>query len=89
MIQGAVRPLLTRQVTSTGGSAESVEQLGGLAAFAAALRHDATELLVAQLGDAHVRELHAEGVAMDETAACRYSRAHIDGLLARGPDPLA
>ena len=89
VIQGAVRPLLTRQVTSTGVAPRASSSSVG---WPCSRPRSATTPPSSSSRSSATRtsaSSRAEGVAMDETAACRYSRAHIDGLLARGPDPLA
>jgi len=45
-------------------------------------RRETTRLLTAALGEAHLRELRAQGAAMNEDQACTYARTHIDKYLA-------
>jgi hypothetical protein len=83
-LQGTVGVVL-RRVTPTHNltpdSAPS-EQPDTIVAFIAAARRDATQLIVAALGEPRMRELRAQGAAMTEDQAYTYARTHIDEYLA-------
>ena len=83
MLQGAVGTVIRRLApvvaAPVSGGASSHNEV---AAFMAEVRRDTTQLLTAALGDPRLRELRAEGAAMDETQACTYARTHIDEYLA-------
>ena len=88
VIQGAVARLVKNVSTNAGvapsaGTAPS----GGLVAFSTAARREATEILSARLGGERLRELHAQGEAMDTDQACRYARTHIRDYLANAGEP--
>ena len=83
MLQGAAGTVIRRlapvvAAPVTGGASSHNE----VAAFMAEVRRDTTQLLTTALGDLRLRELRAEGAAMDETQACTYARTHIDEYLA-------
>jgi hypothetical protein len=87
-VQGAVSTLVRRLVqvealtTLTPTPTTVAPQPDGIGAFVTTTRRDATQILVATLGDARLRELRARGAAMDEDQACAYTRRHIDEYLA-------
>jgi hypothetical protein len=56
-------------------------------AFIADARREATQLIVAAIGEARLRELRTEGAAMTEDQACAYARTHIDAYLATDVAP--
>jgi predicted ATPase/class 3 adenylate cyclase len=81
VIQGAVGALLrgfTADVVDPAIPAES----NTYTTFAAAARHETTQLIVTALGEPRMRELRAEGAAMNEDQVCTYARRHIDEYLA-------
>jgi hypothetical protein len=83
MLQGAVSTMIRRiapdVAAPVSGGASSHNDV---AVFVAEVRRDTTALLTAALGDPRLRELRAQGAAMDETQACTYARTHIDEYLA-------
>ena len=80
VIQGMVGVVLRRVTQATDGGERL--QTGTIVAFIAGTRRDATQLVVAALGESRMRELRAEGAAMTEDQACAYARTHIDEYLA-------
>jgi hypothetical protein len=92
-IQGAVRGVLHHLVpvavapNSTAEPADVPPQPGNFGTFVTAIRRETTQMLIAALGDARLRELRAQGAAMDETQACTYARTHIDEYLANNTLP--
>jgi hypothetical protein len=83
VIQGAVAVVL-RGITPRGAGPDTrpSEQPGTIIEFVAGARRDATQLIVAALGEPRMRELRAEGAALTEDQAYTYARAHIDEYLA-------
>ena len=53
-----------------------------MATFIGGVRHDATQLIVAVLGESRMRELRAQGTAMTEDQAYTYARTSINEYLA-------
>jgi predicted ATPase/class 3 adenylate cyclase len=82
VVQGSVTAVLSRiapdMAVHVQGSAPDQNEV---AAFVTAVRRDTTQILTAELGAARLRELRAQGAAMDETQACTYARAHVDQCL--------
>jgi hypothetical protein len=85
VLQGKVAAVIRRFVPAAPpaatGSVESPPPNPAMA-FATTARWEATQILVAVLGDARMRELRAQGAAMDEDAICAYARRHIGEYLA-------
>jgi hypothetical protein len=50
--------------------------------FAGEILDETTTILIDSIGDGRMRELRAEGAAMDPDQACAYARIHIDDYLA-------
>jgi hypothetical protein len=88
VIQGTVSAVL-RQLSPDVAAAVrgSTVAANDVAAFAGDVRRDTTRLLHATLDNARLRELRAEGAAMDDTQACTYARARIDEYLATSRSP--
>jgi predicted ATPase/class 3 adenylate cyclase len=82
-LQGAASAQMRRIVPAFTASRESgvAAPPDLLAAFVNGVRHDATQLLVAALGEPRLRELRADGAAMDDDEAFTYARAHIEDHL--------
>jgi predicted ATPase/class 3 adenylate cyclase len=85
ILQGAVGTIIRRLAPDVAAplSAGSVSR-NGFTNLVAQARRDTTQLLTAALGEPRLRELRAQGEAMDETQACTYARTHIDDYFARG-----
>ena len=83
VVQGGVSALmrgLAPDVAAAAGGGTSSHN--DVAALMVEVRRDTTRLLTAALGEARLRELHAQGAAMTEDQACAYARTHIDEYLA-------
>lgn len=81
-VTGMLRGLAPQVAARMGGGAP--DQIDAFA-FATQILRDTTQLLTTALGEARLRELRAQGEAMDETQACEYARTHIDEYLAHTP----
>jgi predicted ATPase/class 3 adenylate cyclase len=82
VIQGAVVPIVRSFTTGDGADAVgSAGQIGPLD-FVADYRREATQILAATLGEDRLRELRAQGAAMDADGACAYACREIDAYLA-------
>ena len=82
-IQGTVSTVVRRITPDVAAPVKGgASSHNDVAAFVARVRRDTTQLLTAALGDPRLRELRAQGAAMDETQACTYARTHIDEYLA-------
>jgi hypothetical protein len=84
-LQGAasaqVHPLVAPVAAATeNGVAPPPDLPGGV--FVTGARRDATQILVATVGEARLRELRTQGEAMNEDQAYTYARTHIDEYLA-------
>ena len=91
LIQGTVTAMLRRLTPDIAAPISGDASNQPVAAFVVKVRRDTTELLTAALGDTRLRELRAQGAAMDEDHACTYARTHIDDYLANAeerPDQL-
>ena len=83
VIQGTVGVVLRRGTRPAPDSGPVVSaQPDTVMAFVAETRHDATELIVAALGEPRMRELRAQGAAMTEDQGYTYARTHINEYLA-------
>jgi hypothetical protein len=68
--------------------ADAAPQPGAFGQTIAAVRHDTTRILVGALGEPRMRELRAQGEAMDEDQICTFARRHIDEFLTSHTDQL-
>jgi MalT-like TPR region len=83
VLQGTVTGMLRRLTPDVAAPvSEGAPDHDNAAAFVTQIRRDTTQLLTVALGETRVRELRAQGAAMDETQACTYARTHIDEYLA-------
>ncbi len=83
VIQGTIGIVLHRATPNTATpDAGAFADTNTVATFIAGVRHDATQLIVAVLGEPRMRELRAQGAAMTEDQACTYARTHINEYLA-------
>jgi hypothetical protein len=83
VLQGTVGVVLRRVTPSAATPGPEVSaQPDTIVAFIAAARRDATQLIVAALGEPRMRELRAQGAAMTEDEAYIYARTHIEEYLA-------
>jgi len=90
VLQGAVTGMLRRlapEIASpvSGGAPDQND----VAAFVTEVRRETTQSLTASLGQTQLRELRAQGAALDETHACTYARTHIDEYLAHTVQPVS
>jgi predicted ATPase len=89
VIQGTVVIVLRRATrTTVTPDTGAAAQTSTVATFIAGVRHDATQLIVAALGEPRMRELRAHGAAMTENQAYTFARTHIDEYLATNPEQL-
>ena len=89
VIQGTIGVVLHRATPNAAPPhTEDSAHTNTVVTFIAGVRHDATQLIVAALGEPRIRELHAQGVAMTEDQACTYARTHIDEYLATNHEQL-
>ncbi len=84
VIQGSVKKLLERLSADIAAPVrgDSTEQ-NDVARYVVAVRQETTRRLTVVLGAERVRELRAQGAAMDETEAYTYARSRIDEHLDR------
>jgi hypothetical protein len=75
VIQGSASGLISPPLKRSDGLCEMMRQI----------RHETTTIVVESIGPQRVRELRAEGAAMDRDEACAYARIHIDQYLATEP----
>jgi len=89
MLQGAVgaviRQLAPDVAAPVSGGASNENDV---AALVIEVRRDTTQLLTAALGEILLRELRAQGAAMDEAQAITYARTHIDDYLTTSTEQL-
>jgi hypothetical protein len=76
VIQGSVSGLINQPV-----EIDVMTQATGRY-FAGEILDETTTILLNSIGDERMRELRAEGAAMDPDQACAYARIHIDDYLA-------
>jgi hypothetical protein len=85
VLQGAARALLPEQAPSPGAAGGSADGrgLGGLIELIVSVRRDTTQWVVGALGEPRMRELRAQGEAMDRDQAGAYAIGHIEDALVR------
>jgi predicted ATPase len=83
ILQGSVNAVI-RELTANDAAPVSgtTTNPNDVAVFVVAVRHDTTQILTSALGETRLRELRAQGAAMDKDQACNYARAQINKLLA-------
>jgi len=88
VLQGAIGTMMRQLAPDVAAPARGSTSGNDIAVFAGGVRRDTTQRLTAALGDARLRELRAQGAAMDETQTYTYARAHIDEYLASSAEEL-
>jgi hypothetical protein len=86
VIQGSASGLINPPLKPSFDPVETERRSDGLSEMMIHLRHETTTLLVENIGQQRMRELRAQGAAMDRDQACAYARTHIDQYLAADPD---
>ena len=89
ILQGTVGGILGRLAPAMAAPISgSTSSPNDVAAFVLDVRRATTQLLTAALGQPRLRELRAQGAAMDVEEACTYARTRIDEHLATSVDEL-
>jgi hypothetical protein len=83
--QGAASGPISPPLKSYTDPVEAQGRSDGLSEMMRQRRHETTAILVESIGQQRMRELRAQGAAMDRDQACAYARIHIDEYLAAEP----
>jgi hypothetical protein len=86
VIQGSATGLIKPVFEPSSDPVQTVRRNDGLTEAMTQIRHETTTLLVRKIGQQRLRELRAQGAALDRDQACAYTRIHIDQYLAAEPD---
>jgi hypothetical protein len=84
-IQGCATSLINPSVGQLSDSVETERRSDGVYDLRMQVRHETTAILVDSIGRQRMRELRAQGAAMNRDQACAYARIHIDQYLAAEP----
>jgi hypothetical protein len=87
VLQGGASGLITPLLARSSDSVESERRSDGFGEVMKRLRYETTTIVAEEIAQQRMRELRAQGAAMNRDQASAYARIHIDQYLAAEPGP--